>query len=168
MDDLLDLMKARYSERNFDPEKEVEEEKLAKVLEAGRIAPTASNKQAFKIYLAKGVKGAEIMSHFDAPIHIILTGMEGYSWQRKQDTFNSAALDLGIVGTHMVLEAESLGLKTCMICAFDLNKIRDGLKLPNEENPMMAIAVGYPSDVSKPAPKHKIRKSMKELLIVVE
>ncbi len=168
MSDLLDLLKARYSERNFDPQKEVEEEKLYKLLEAGRVAPTASNRQAFRMYLTRGKRGKDIMSHFNAPAHIILTGIKKDAWSRKYDGFSSVALDLGIVGTHIVLEAESLGLKTCMICAFEPDRIIQGLELPIEEYPMMAIAVGYPSADSKPAPKHTERKSMDELATVVD
>ena len=168
MRDLLNLLKARYSERNFDPKKEVEEEKLYKLLEAGRVAPTASNRQAFRMYLTGGKSGREIMSHFNAPAHSILTGSEKDAWSRKYDGFSSVALDWGIVGTHIVLEAESLGLKTCMICAFEPDRIIQGLTLPAEEYPMMAIAVGYPSADSKPAPKHTERKSMDELVTVVD
>ncbi len=51
MGDLLNLLKDRYSERRFDPEKDVEEEKLDLLLEAARLAPTAHNNQAFRLYL---------------------------------------------------------------------------------------------------------------------
>lgn len=168
MKELLDLMKERYSERRFDPGKEVEDEKLGMLLEAARIAPTASNRQAFRLYLLKGEEGQKILSNFNAPVHIVITGVREEAWVRKQDSFNATELDTGIVGTHIMLEAEALGLKTCMICAFDVTEVRVGLNLPAGEYPLLALAIGYPGEASRPAKKHFERKSMNELLTVIE
>ena len=76
MGDLLNLLKTRYSERRFNPEKSVEEEKLKLLLEAARLAPTAHNNQAFHLYLLQGEKGRSIMSKFKAPVNIVITGHE--------------------------------------------------------------------------------------------
>lgn len=168
MKNLLDLLKGRYSERRFDPDKTVEDEKLELLLEAARVAPTASNRQAFKLYLLKGEKGQAIISNFNAPVHIVISGVAEEAWVRKQDSFNACELDIGIVGTHIMLEAEDLGLKTCMICAFDVTELQAGLNLPEEEYPILALAVGYPSEASRPAKKHTERKSLEDLVTVIE
>ena len=166
MGDLLNLLKDRYSERRFDPEKDVEEEKLDLLLEAARLAPTAHNNQAFRLYLLKGEKGRSILSTFNAPVHIVITGLEEEAWVRKQDSFNAVNLDIGIAGTHIMLEAEDLGLKSCMICDFDVEELTNNLQLPGNEKPVLALAIGYPSQASRPAKKHYQRKSIDELLTI--
>ncbi|NLC25757.1 MAG: nitroreductase [Fastidiosipila sp.] len=168
MRNALELMKDRYSERRFDPNQTVEDEKLELLLEAARMAPTASNRQAFRLYLLKGEKGQSIISNFNAPVHIVITGIKQEAWVRKQDSFNATELDIGIVGTHIALAAEDIGLKTCMICAFDVTQLQTSLKLEKTEYPILALAIGYPSQDSRPAKKHSIRKNLKELLTVIE
>lgn len=168
MRDLIDLMKDRYSERRFDPDKAVEDEKIELLLEAARIAPTAANRQAFRLYLLKGEKGQSIIANFNAPIHIVITGVKEEAWARKLDSFNATELDIGIIGTHIMLEAEDIDLKTCMICAFDVAELQAGLKLADNEYPILGLAIGYPSEASRPAKEHSIRKSMDQLLTVIE
>ncbi|NLC39673.1 MAG: nitroreductase [Clostridiaceae bacterium] len=168
MGNLLNLLKDRYSERRFDPEKDVEEEKLELLLEAARVAPTAHNNQAFHLYLLKGEKGRSIISNFNAPVHILITGIEDEGWVRDQDSFNAVELDIGIVGTHIMLEAEDLDLKSCMICEFDVEKLKSDLKMPAGEHPVLALAIGYPSEASRPAKRHFERKNMDELLTIIE
>ncbi|HHU08298.1 MAG TPA: hypothetical protein GXZ59_08160 [Clostridiaceae bacterium] len=164
MTQIIDLMKSRYSERRFDPDKSVEEAKISQLLEAARIAPTASNRQAFRIYLLEGERGKEIMSNFNAPMHIVLTQVEEEAWQRREDCFNAAALDIGIIGAHIVLAAEELGLKTCLICAFNVAELTKNLSLPPEEYPILAVAIGYASSTSAPGPRHTARKPLTDLL----
>ena len=168
MGKLLDLLKDRYSERRFDPGKELEEEKLELLLEAARLAPTAHNNQAFSLYLLKGEKGRSILSNFNAPVHILITGIEDEGWVREQDSFNAVELDIGIVGTHIMLEAEDLDLKSCMICEFDVEKLKDDLKMPAVEHPILALAIGYASEASKPSKRHFERKNMDDLLTIIE
>ncbi len=163
---LIDLFKARYSERYFDPGKDIAGEKLEKLLEAARIAPTASNRQAFRLYLLQAERGREILSNFNAPVHILLTAVAQEAWRREEDGFNAAELDIGIVGTHIMLEAEAQGLKSCLICAFAVEKLKKALKLPAEETPVMAVALGYASAESRPSARHEMRKELKDILTV--
>lgn len=168
MADLLEFLKARYSERRFDPEKQVTKEDLEKILEAARVAPTAHNSQPFRIHvLGEQFSRDQIKTfshcYFKAPLHILLSAADEESWVRDADGFAAAELDIGIVGTQMVLEAESLGLKSCMICAFDPEACREAVGLSTSLRPIMILAIGYPSDKSKAGPLHEKRKSLEDL-----
>ncbi len=66
-----------------------------------------------------------------------------------------------------MLEAEDLGLKSCMICDFDVEELTNNLQLPGNEKPVLALAIGYPSQASRPAKKHYQRKSIDELLTII-
>ncbi len=169
MSDFARLAAARYSERHFDPEKLPEKEKIRSIAEAARLAPTATNAQAFHMYLIGPEKGKALLPevtrcYFKAPYHILLCADHSQSWVRSYDDFDAAELDLGIVGSHIALQAQDLGLHSCFICAFDPAACRKCFELPEEHEPIMLIALGYASKDSEPSPRHKERKALAEVL----
>ena len=169
MEDFMKLVRERYSERRFDRSREVESEKLAQLLEAARLAPTACNDQAWRIYVLGGQSGdqttrAATRSYFHAPLHLLLCAVDDQAWRRSTDGFSTADIDIGIVGTHIVLAAEAQELKSCIICAFDPDVLRKEVPLPAEVRPVMLLAIGYPSERSAPGPRHSVRKSLDELV----
>lgn len=169
MSDFLKTARERYSARSFDPKKVPEREKIEKILEAARLAPTATNAQAFHLYLIGPEKGRELLPeithcYYYAPYHLLLCADRSQSWKRKADGFDAAELDLGIVGAHVVLEAEDLGLKSCFICAFDPEACRKALELPAEHEPIMLIALGCAAADTQASERHHARKELSELL----
>jgi len=151
--DFYDLIRYRRSIRSFDPEKRVAKETLERILEAGRVAPTASNRQPIKFHL---LKEGEVLSELrkcysrswfhDAPSVLVLTGSREDAWVRSYDGYNSLEIDAAIMMDHMILAAESEGVSTCWIIAFDPAIVRKALKLEDNEIPLIMTPLGYPPD----------------------
>jgi nitroreductase len=164
--DFLDLVKSRYSVRAY-KNQAIEEEKLDKILEAARLAPTAVNYQPFKLIIihTKG-RETELKRIYQAewfnkaPIVICVCCEPKNAWVRR-DGKNFADIDATIVMDHIILAATSLGLGTCWIGAFDANAAREILKLPEEIEPLVFTPIGYPADEIG----EKKRKNLSELVI---
>jgi nitroreductase len=163
--EFLELAKQRYSVRAYrsDP---VEDDKLQKVLEAARLAPTACNLQPFQFIIihTKG-KEAELSRIYEAPwfvqapIVICACGMPSESWVRK-DGENYCDVDVTIAMDHLILAAADLELGTCWIGAFNRDAAHEVLGLPDDVKPIAFTPLGYPAD----QPKHKSRKAIDELI----
>ena len=151
-----DLIKARYSVRAYKPDP-VADDKLARVLEAARIAPTAANRQAFRIIVipTKG-REAELRRIYvrewfvQAPLLLCVCAVPSEGWVRKADGWNAAEVDATIVMTHIVLAAAEEGLATCWIAAFDPAAAREVLGLPPEIIPSAFTPLGYAADTAAP------------------
>lgn len=164
--EFMELIQKRYSVRSYRP-MPVEEEKLKQVLEAGRLAPTAANRQAFQVIVIhtagreaelKRVYKAEWFTQ--APIVLCVCGVPAQAWTRAKDGKNYIYLDVGIVMDHLVLAATSLGLGTCWVAAFDPDAARDVLGLPAGVEPIAFTPLGYAADQAGP----KKRKQLTELV----
>jgi nitroreductase len=154
-----ELIRARYSVRAYKPDP-VEEDKLARILEAARLAPTAANRQAFRIIVlpTKGreadlrrVYGREWFTQ--APLVLAVCALPAEGWVRKADGWNAAEVDATIAMAHIVLAASEEGLGTCWIAAFDPAAAREVLGLPADVIPSAFTPLGYPAD--SPAPKKR-------------
>jgi nitroreductase len=160
------LIAARYSVRAYRPEP-VEEEKLQAVLEAARLAPTAANRQPFRlIVMHTAGREAEIQKIYhrpwfvQAPLVIGVCAISSQAWVRESDRFNARLIDAAIVADHLILAATNLGLGTCWIAAFNVEAARSVLQLPAEVEPVIFTPLGYPAD--QPGPKN--RKPLDELV----
>ena len=145
----LDIAKSRYSVRGYE-NKEVEKEKLLQILEAGRLAPSAVNYQPVHfIVITDMEQKKKIYETYprswlkEAPVIIVACGDHSVSWKRG-DGKDHCDIDLAIAVDHMTLAAADLGLGTCWICAFDAEKCRKLLELPDNLEPMVLLPVGYP------------------------
>ena len=157
--ELLDLLRERYSVRKYSDRK-VEDEKLEKIIEAGRIAPTAKNYQPQRIYVLKSEQAIARIREvtrcaYNAPVVIMVAYDKNVQWHNDlQEGITSGLQDVGIVATHMMLEAASLGLGSCYVCWFSNQKAHDAFDLPENEEVAMILDIGYPADNSVPAPNH--------------
>ncbi len=163
--EFLELAKKRYSIRTYKPDP-VEDDKLQKVLEAARLAPTAANRQSFQLIVIHTAGKEEELSRIyhrpwfvQAPIVICACGIPSRSWVRV-DGKNYCDVDVAIAMDHLILAAIDLGLGTCWIAAFDPTAAREILRLPDEVEPIAFTPLGYPDD----QPKEKKRKSIGELV----
>jgi nitroreductase len=151
-----ELIRARYSVRTYKPDP-VEEDKLGRVLEAARLAPTAANRQAFRIVVlpTKG-REAELRRVYSrdwftqAPA---VCALPAEGWVRKADGWNAAEVDATIAMAHLILAAAEEGLGTCWIAAFNPAAAREMLGLPVDVVPAAFTPLGYPADT--PAPKKR-------------
>ena len=165
--DFLELVQSRYSVRAYksDP---VEDEKLQTVLEAARLAPTAANRQPFRILVVRTEGHREELLQIygrqwfvEAPIVLCVCGVQAEAWMRNHDGKSYVDVDVAIVMDHIVLAATSLGLGTCWIAAFDPEAAQDVFKLPRGVAPMIVTPLGYPD--GQPGPKRR-----KELSAIVK
>lgn len=163
--EFLELVKKRYSVRSY-KSTDVEEEKVHKVLEAAILAPTAANKQPFRLIVLKtGGRESDLRRVYardwfvQAPLVICACAVKGESWTRR-DGKNYADVDTTIAFDHLILAAHALGLGTCWIAAFDPAAAREVLKLPAELEPIAFTPLGYPADEWKP----KKRRPASELV----
>jgi nitroreductase len=164
--EFFDLISNRYSVRAYKPDP-VEDEKLSKIIEAGRLAPTAANRQPFQIIVlhTEGRKtelGRIYRQQWfvQAPLILCVCGVPSQGWVRSSDQRRYLDVDVAIVMDHMILAATYLGLGTCWIAAFNATVAREALQLPKEIEPLIFTPLGYPAD--RPGPKE--RKPLSELV----
>lgn len=163
--DFSDLIKNRYSVRSYQS-KPVEDDKLKKVLEAARIAPTAANKQPFNLIVVKTEGKKEDLKRIyhadwfsEAPLVICACAIPSEAWTRR-DGHCYVEVDVAIAMDHLILAAANLGLGTCWIAAFDAQAARELFKLPEGVEPMLFTPLGYAAD----KPGTKSRKQLTELV----
>ena len=165
----IELAKSRYSVRNFKSQP-IEPEKMAQILEAGRIAPTAHNNQPQRI---KVITAAEDLTKVDectscrygAPAVLLVCYDKNTCWTRKFDGAGSGEVDAGIVTTHLMLAAQELGLGTCWVMYFDAAKATDLFSLPAHIAPVAMLPVGYPAEDAAPSPMHGTRLPLDDIII---
>jgi nitroreductase len=163
--EFFDVIKKRYSVRAY-KDAPVEKEKLEKILEAARFAPTAANKQPFRFIVIE-TRGheAELKRVYprdwfaQAPLVICACALASEAWTRR-DGKNYADVDTTIALDHLILAAADLGLGTCWIAAFDPAAAREVLRLPAGVEPLAFTPLGYPADEAKP----KKRKPLSDLV----
>ncbi len=153
---LLTLMKSRRSIRHYQ-DREISEEAIQQVLEAGRWAPSASNRQPWHFIVIRQPEIRQAVAehaaytfirwaHVDeAPVIIALCG-EARNRIYRQFLHE----DVGIAGTQMMLEATALGLGTCWVGGLDRKAIEDVLKLPKTIELVGLLTLGYPDESPEP------------------
>lgn len=167
----LELSKERYSVRKFTDDK-VESDKLEQILLAGRYAPTATNSQPQRIYIADSEdsmsKLAECTPYcFNAKTAIILCYDKNESWKRKHDNYDGGTIDASIVGTHMMMQIADMGLGTTWVGYFDSDKLKEVFQLEENIIPVGIFPIGYIADDSEPSQKHYIRKELDETVTFI-
>lgn len=172
--DFLKLVAARQSDRAYDATREVEPEKLERILEAARLAPSACNAQPWKfvvvtdkelsVKVGKAAAGLG-MNKFakDAPIHILvieesanITSLLGSKVKNK----HFPLIDLGIASAHISLAAESEGLGSCILGWFDEKEIKRLTGIPASKRVLLDITIGYPAKDKR----KKVRKSKEKII----
>jgi len=159
------LVKARYSARKFSG-KPVEREKLERILEIGRLAPTAKNLQSQRIIVAHSPAALEKVNRayncFSAPAVLIVCGDRDAACDAPTTERNMAETDATIVATHMMLETYELGLGCTYVCAFKSDVIKKEFDLPPSVEPYVLLPIGYPSDDCVPSERHYQRRPIGE------
>lgn len=163
---VLEIAKKRYSVRKY-TEDQIFPEILLKILEAGRVAPTATNSQPQRIIVIQSTEGlakiAKAANVFGARTVLLVCGDEKEAWKRAVDGKSSLDIDTSIVTTHMMLEAEDRGVGSLWICSFKPDVIRKEFSLPENIIPISILALGYPADEAKSPDRHRqMRKPLGE------
>ena len=166
-----DVLNRCYSCRAFAVQG-VELEKVDRILEAGRMAPTAVNKQPVRIWAVsrpetlEAIKGVT-RSNYGAPLLLVVGCRPADAWVRY-DGKNGAEVDAAIVATYLLLAAENEGLATLWVGLFDPILLRKILPGAEGYELVAMINVGYPAPDSKPSAMHAERKPAGELVTRVE
>ena len=160
----LELVKKRYSVRKYKSD-EVPKEKLDYVLEAFRLAPSACNKQPYKLFIFETRGKEKLLEVYNrdwfakAPLIIVACTKKSAAWERM-DKKNYADVDLTIALDHLILAATEQGLGTCWIAAFNPKKAVEVFNIPSDLEPLMLVTLGFADD----SPREKNRKSIGELV----
>ena len=160
-----EIISTRHSVRKYLP-KPVEEEKIAAILEAARLAPSAKNLQPIKIAVLKTEGELSKLSNaaniYSAPLAFVVFADKSAAWERPFDGKRSTDIDATIATDHMMLKATELGLGSVWICFFKPDVIRAEFDIPDSLEPINVLAVGYPDEASVP---EKRRKPLEEILL---
>ena len=163
--DVFEAIAARYSVRGYKPDP-VSDEALQQVLEAARQAPTAANRQPFRIIVIHTKGREEELSRvygrtwfLQAPLVLAVIAVPGEAWRRMDDKPYDE-VDATIAMDHLVLAATALGLGTCWIAAFDPAAAREVLGLPDDVEPIAFTPLGWPDK----APAVTDRRPLDELV----
>lgn len=167
--DFIEIARQRFSCRSYQ-NKAVDEGKLYKVLEAGRIAPSAVNNQPWHFVVIQDEENRKkICSAYkrdwlqQAPVIIVVCGDHSASWKRS-DGKDHCDIDIAITVDHITLMATEQGLGTCWVCNFDKQKVIEVLNLPDNIEPMVILPLGYPTDVANTERHSSKRKPMEMIL----
>lgn len=164
--DVSKAIRSRRSIRAYDP-REVEEEKLLRLLESGRLSPSAGNRQERRFVVVRDARKRELLSEAaknqgfvaEAPVVIAACSVETeYVMACGQPAY---PIDTAIAVDHMTLQAVEDGLGTCWVGAFDEKKVKEILNIPDNVRVVQLLALGYPSDVPGPRP----RKSLDDIVM---
>ena len=161
-----EVVKNRYSCKKYSARK-LEAAKLEAILEAGRLAPTAKNLQEQHVYV---VQSEEILAKIDgvtpcrygAPTVLVVAFDKNNVFTYPGGKRDSGVEDATIVATHMILAAADEGVDSCWINFFDPDKMAEAIGLPENEEILMLLDLGYAAEGAGPLPNHSSRKPLAE------
>ena len=164
----IELSKARYSVRNFD-QRPIESEKLQTILEAGRLAPTATNAQPQRIFVLQSpemlekIRSATRMA-FNAPVVLMVCYDKTVSWKatRFGEDYDAGEMDASIVTTAMMMQAAELGIGSLWARGFNGPEIAAAFDLPENLHLVCLLDLGYPAADSQPSERHDSRLPLEE------
>ena len=155
---MLELLKSRQSERKYN-DRPVERDKVERITEAGRLAPSACNGQPWHfIVVDEPAVRDEVASATEsellrmntfvrqAPVLIVVVREKSNLTSRAGDLIKQkdySLIDIGIATASMIYQATAEGLGTCIIGWFDQKRIKKALGIPSSKKVEMVISVGY-------------------------
>ncbi len=163
-----EVVRNRYSCKKYSA-RQVEAEKLTAVLEAGRLAPTAKNLQEQHVYVLQSADAlakvdAVTPCRYGAPTVLVVAFDTKNVFTYPGGKRDSGAEDAAIVATHMVLAAANEGVDSCWVNFLDPEKLADLLGLPENEEILMVLDLGYAAEGAGPLPNHTSRKPLEETI----
>ncbi len=161
-----DVVNKRFSCKKYSG-KPIEPEKLEAILMAGRRAPTAKNLQEQHIYVAQS---AEVMAKIDkatpcrygAPVVLVVAYDKNNVFTYPGGKYDSGAEDATIVATHLMLAAADEGIDSCWLNFFDPDLLAADLGLPENEEIVMLLDLGYAAEGAGPLTNNAKRKPLEE------
>lgn len=168
--DFFEVLEKRHSVRSFQ-DKEVEEEKIERILEALNSAPSAGDLQAFEVIIVKdqakkeALLEAGLRQQFLKEAGFILVfsinpeRSEKYG-ERGRKLY--CLQDATIACTYAQLAATALGLASVWVGAFEEGQVKKALDIPKELTPVALLPIGYPAEKPSPTPRRELDDLVKE------
>jgi nitroreductase len=165
--DFYETVSYRLSIRSYKPDP-VPEDVLNRVLEAGRLAPSAKNLQPWKFIVVRDAEQRALLvpacrgQKFvgEAPVTICACAVESEAWGGMGGYWSADVVDVTIALEHMILAAAAEGLGTCWIGAFIEEQVKEALAIPEGVKPIALTPLGYPAREAKP----RGRKPLSEIV----
>jgi nitroreductase len=164
--DVFEAVRTRRSIRRY-TDMPVEKEKLVQVLEAARLSPSACNNQPWDFIAVTDKAAKEKLFpaysrdwFIDAPVIIVACSTPSAAWSRKGSE-EYWKVDAAIAMQSLVLVAHELGLGTCWIGAFNEDKVKEALNIPEQVRVVAMTPLGYPAEQKGPV---KDRKTMDKIV----
>lgn len=163
-----ELAAKRYSCKKYGSE-QLTAEQLDKILEAGRLAPTAKNLQPQHLYVIQSAEGLAKVDEltpcrYGAPTVIMVAFNTKNVFTYPGDERDSGIEDASIVATHLCLAAAAEGVDSCWINFFDPAKAREAFDLPEDEDVLMLLDLGFAAEGAGPLGNHGKRKALDEIV----
>lgn len=161
-----DVIKTRRSVRLYHPTP-ISPDKLERIWEAVRWAPSACNLQPWRFLVVKSDFMRARVSRYlqpwvmTAPLIIVGLGHRKLGWRRDGQSYHE--VDVAIAFEHLVLAAAAEGLGTCWICAFDRQGMRLALNLDEDWDPVAVTPLGYANDPSPRPPRKTVADIVSEV-----
>lgn len=176
--EFTEVIRNRYSCKKYNPGTQVSAEKLNAILEAGRVAPTAKNLQEQHIYVVQSEEGLAKVDactpcRYGAPTVLVVaydkTNVYTYPTAKGPETDHrkSGTEDAAIVATHLMLAAANAGVDSCWLNCVHIDDLHDALQLPDNEEILMLLDLGYAAEDAKPLANHFSRKPLTETVSYV-
>lgn len=164
--EFMEVVKSRYACKKFDG-RQVAGEQLDAILEAGRLAPTAKNFQEQRIYVVQSAEGFTKIDEatpcrYGATTVVVVAFDKTNVFTYPGEKRDSGVEDATIVATHMMLAAKAVGVESCWINFFDPEVMAEKLGLPENEEVLMMLDLGYAVEGTKPLAMHDQRKELSE------
>ena len=165
------VVQNRYSCKKFDG-RPVEKAQLEAILEAGRLAPTAKNLQEQRIYVIQSEAILEKLDQvtpcrYNASTVIVVAFDKNNVFTYPGGQRDSGVEDATIVATHMLLAAKNAGVDSCWVNFFDPEKLKKALTLPENEDLVLLLDLGYRGEGGGPLLNHTSRKPLVETVRVL-
>lgn len=161
-----EVVKNRYSCKKYS-EKQVSQEALNEILEAGRLAPTAKNLQEQHVYVIQSPESLAKVDEvtpcrYGAPTVLMVAFDKTNVFTYPGEARDSGIEDAAIVATHLVLAAANAGVDSCWLNKFDPAKAAEVFNLPQDEEVLMLLDLGYAAEGAGPLANHSSRKPLSE------
>ncbi|MGC8798444.1 MAG: nitroreductase family protein [candidate division WOR-3 bacterium] len=163
--EFYEVIRRRMSVRAYKPDP-VPDEVLNRILEAGRLAPSAKNLQPWKFIVVRDDKIRQELVPAcrnqafiaQAPLVICACALLEQAWKGMGGYWSAAEVDVTIALEHIILAAANEGLGTCWIGAFTESEVRRVLAIPEGVKPVALTPLGYPAQEPKPRPRKEIKE----------
>jgi len=162
--DVMQVIRERRSIRQYQ-KRMIEEEVLTEILEAARLAPSASNRQDWRFVVVKDREQIERLASaaaqsFLATAPVLIAGVALNPERVMRCEVPAYAVDLSIALTNITLVAAARGLGTCWIGSFDQKEVKKVLKIPEQYKVVQMMPLGYPEE----SPAARSRKPLSEVV----